>query len=98
MSDALLLEFGGVSAAQYREVNATLGIDPDTGEGDWPDGLTSHTGAAGAGGLVVFEVWVSREAQEAFMGSRLGPALGQAGLPAPERAEWFSVEGHHDQH
>jgi hypothetical protein len=95
MSEALILEFSGVSAAQYREVNATLGIDPDTGEGDWPDGLTSHTGAVGESGLVVFEVWESKEAQEAFMNSRLGPAIGQAGLPDPQRAEWLSVEGHH---
>jgi hypothetical protein len=95
MSDALVLEFSGVSAAQYRDVNRFLGIDPVTGEGDWPDGLISHTGTAGAGGLLVFEVWESQEAQEAFMNSRLGAALGQAGLPEPGRAEWMSVEGHH---
>jgi len=97
MSDALVLEFSGVSAAQYREVNAILGIDPETGEGDWPDGLTCHTGAASAGGLLVFEVWESQEAQVAFTNSRLGPALGQVGLPEPARAEWLSVEGHHAQ-
>jgi hypothetical protein len=97
MSEALILEFSGVSADQYREVNATLGIDPETGEGDWPDGITAHTGASGAVGLLVFEVWDSREAQAAFMASRLGPALGKAGLPEPTRAEWLSVEGHHTQ-
>ncbi len=95
MSDALVLEFSGVSAAQYREVNAILGIDPDTGEGDWPDGLTCHTGAVSAGGFLVFEVWDSQEAQATFMNSRLGPALGQVGVPEPARAEWLSVEGHH---
>jgi hypothetical protein len=97
MSDALVLEFSGVSAAQYREVNAILGIDPESGAGDWPDGLTSHTGAASASGLLVFEVWESQDAQAAFMTSRLGPALGQAGLPEPTRAEWLSVEGYHAQ-
>jgi hypothetical protein len=97
MSDALVLEFGGVSAAQYREVNAILGIDPETGEGDWPDGLTSHTGAVSASGLLVFEVWESRGAQAAFMDSRLGPALGQVGLPEPSRVEWLTIEGHHVQ-
>jgi hypothetical protein len=97
MSDALVLEFGGVSAAQYREVNAVLGIDPVTGEGDWPAGLMSHTGAASASGLLVFEVWESQEAQAAFMSTRLGPALGQVGLPEPAREEWLSVEGHHTQ-
>jgi hypothetical protein len=95
MSDALVLEFSGVSAAQYREVNAVLGIDPDTGEGEWPDGLTCHTGAVSASGFLVFEVWDSQAAQATFMKSRLGPALGQVGVPEPARAEWLSVEGHH---
>jgi hypothetical protein len=97
MSDALVLEFTGVSAAQYREVNAILGLDPETGAGDWPDGLTCHTGAASESGLVVFEVWESQDAQAAFMSSRLGPALSQAAVPEPARAEWLSVVGHHAQ-
>jgi hypothetical protein len=95
MSNALVLEFSGVSPAQYREVNELLGIDPETGAGDWPDGLACHTGAASGDGLLVFEVWDSQEAQAAFMSSRLGPALGKAGLSVPTRAEWLSVEGHH---
>lgn len=97
MSDALILEFSGVSAAQYSAVNAALGLDPDTGDGDWPPGLLSHTGAASADSLLVFEVWDSRESQADFMTSRLGPALGQVGVPEPGRVEWFSVEGHHTQ-
>lgn len=95
MSEVLVLEFKGVNAAQYREVNAILGLDTVTGEGDWPAGMTSHTGAASEDGLLVVEVWESQEAQAAFMGSRLGPALGQVGLPEPVRAEWLSLEGHH---
>lgn len=96
MSDAVILEFKGVPAEQYNAVNTILGIDPVTGEGDWPAGMLSHTGATGAGGtLVVFEVWDSQESQGAFMASRLGPALGQVGLPEPSRVEWFSVLGHH---
>ena len=95
MSDALILEFKGVSADQYNAVNEILGIDPVTGDGDWPAGLLSHTGAGGAGGdLVVFEVWESQESQGAFMSSRLGPALGKVGLPEPSRVEWLSLLGH----
>jgi len=95
MPDALILEFTGATADQYKAVNAILGIDAATGEGDWPAGLLSHTGAAGAGGdLVVFEVWDSKESQEVFMASRLGPALGQAGVPEPTRVEWLSLLGH----
>ncbi len=93
MSEAIILEFGGVGAEKYREVNATLGIDPDTGAGEWPDGLQSHTGASSPNGLLVLEVWETQEAQAAFMESRLGPALGKAGMPDPTRVEWLSVEG-----
>ena len=94
MSEALILEFKGATADQYHAVNTLLGIDSVTGEGDWPPGMLSHTGAAGDGGdLVVVEVWDSRESQAVFMASRLGPALGQAGLPQPARVEWLSVSG-----
>jgi hypothetical protein len=96
MSDALLYEFTGVSADDYKAVNAILGLDPTTGGGDWPVGLLSHTGAAGTGGgFIVFEVWDSQESQAAFMASRLGPALGQSGVPEPTRVEWLSVVGHY---
>jgi hypothetical protein len=96
MSDAIILEFKTATADQYNAVNKLLGIDPVTGEGDWPAGLLSHAGASGAdGGIVVFEVWDSKESQDAFMTSRLGPALGGAGLPEPTRVEWLSLLGYH---
>ncbi|MDQ1713000.1 MAG: hypothetical protein QOE45_2450 [Frankiaceae bacterium] len=94
MSEALLYEFNGVTVEQYNAVNAALGLDPTTGAGDWPAGLLSHTGAGNdAGGVVVFEVWDARASYDAFMTDRLGPALGQAGVPEPARVEWFSVWG-----
>lgn len=96
MSDALLLEFKGVTADQYKAVNDLLGLDQHTGAGDSPAGLVSHTGGTTAdGGLVVFEVWESQEAQAAFMGGVLGAALGQVGLPQPSRVEWLTLEGYH---
>ena len=96
MSEALVLEFSGVSADQYKQVNAILGIDPTTGEGDWPAGLASHTGAAHGDEFMVFEIWESQDAAQAFMDSRLGEALGKAGVPQPRRAEWMTLEGHHE--
>lgn len=97
MSDALLYEFSGVSSDNYLAVNAKLGLDPAGGGGDWPAGMLSHTGAAGIdGAFFVFEVWESRQSQEAFMESTLGPALGASGIPAPMRTEWLSVVGHHN--
>ncbi|HTZ43098.1 MAG TPA: hypothetical protein VMB79_04490 [Jatrophihabitans sp.] len=94
MSDALMLEFTGVTEQQYQAVNTLLGIDARTGAGDWPRGLLDHTGATSPdGSLVVFEVWDSQQSQLEFMNSRLGHALSEAGVPAPSRVQWFSVVG-----
>lgn len=77
------LVFDGVSEDQYWAVNDALGINRD-GTGDWPAGLQAHSGGpTDGGGLVVAEVWASKADQEAFMASRLGPALGSVGVPPP---------------
>jgi hypothetical protein len=97
MAEALILEFRDADPALYDTVNSILGLDPATGAGDWPAGLVSHTAGEhlDGNGITVFEVWESRDAQDSFMGSRLGPALGQAGAPEPARVEWLAVRGHH---
>ena len=95
MAEALILEFEGVGQADYAAVNAALGIDVQSGQGDWPAGLRYHAGATKDGGLVVFEIWDSREAQEAFMHGRLGAALQQGGITTrPSRAEWLGLVAH----
>jgi hypothetical protein len=96
MSEVLVLEFAGVTADQYLAVNKVLGIDSSTGMGDWPEGLHNHIAAAGDAGLLVVEVWESQDAQASFM-TRLGPALGEVGVPQPVRMEWLSLAGrYHD--
>jgi hypothetical protein len=98
MSEAIILEFKGAGVDEYNAVNKILGIDPTTGEGDWPPPLLSHTAAVTADGdLVVYEIWESRAAQEQFM-ARLGPALGEVGVAPPVRMEWFDVKGHYHTH
>lgn len=93
MSETLILEFRGVGAEEYQKVNTILGVDMTTGTGDLPPGLAAHTGAASADGLLVFEIWDSREEAAQFFQSRLGAALAQAGLPEPARMEWMTLEG-----
>ena len=94
MAYGIVLEFTGVGKQQYDAVNDKLGIDMAKGTGDWPAGLTSHAGGTTPGGLFVMEVWESKAQQEAFMGSRLGPALGAVGVPAPVRVTELDIVGY----
>ena len=94
MPYGIVMVFDGVGADDYWNVNERLGIKPD-GSGDWPAGMLSHTGGPTATGWVVAEVWSSKADQEAFMGSRLGAALGAAGLPAPVQVIESELVSHH---
>lgn len=93
MSEVLVLEVAGGTADQYDAVNKILNVDQGAGEGEWPEGLHSHLAATSETGLIVVEVWESQAAQAAFMNSRLGAALAEAGMPQPTRMEWMSLAG-----
>jgi hypothetical protein len=96
MTQGLILEFDGVGRDRYDAVNAKLGIDPESGRGDWPAGMVFHAGGAKPGGWVVFEVWESQDAQAAFMNERLGPALQEGGITEPPaRVEWLDLAAQH---
>ena len=94
MAYGLTLVFEGLAAKDYWAVNDRLGIARD-GSGDWPAGLTSHTGAETADGFVVSEVWVDKDAHQKFMAERLGPALGAVGVKAPSQMIEANVINHH---
>jgi hypothetical protein len=51
---------------------------------EWPVGIISHTAGTAEQGWCLVDVWGSQERFDAFMGSRLGPAMGRAGLPEPQ--------------
>jgi hypothetical protein len=93
MAEVIVIEVD-CDPALYPKVNELLGLDPATGSGDWPDGMLSHVGGGGDGTVVVVEVWESRAEQESWMASKLGPALGQVGVPQPKRMEWLDLLGH----
>jgi hypothetical protein len=98
MAAAVILEFEGVTLAEYQAVNAELGIDMATGAGDWPDGLVSHSAGLNEDGhLVVMEVWDTPEHQARFMEERLGAALGNGGVSGPPSSvTWIELVAHHN--
>jgi hypothetical protein len=94
MAELLILEFSAPAAVDlYNRVNELLGVDPATGQGEWPAGMIDHHGAGEGDTLVVVESWETREAQEAFMRDRLMPAFGQANVPQPTRVTWLPEVG-----
>jgi len=97
MAAGLILEFEGVTAKEYAAVNKELGIDMDTGKGNWPDGLISHSGGLSEDGrLIVMEVWDSPEHQARFMEDRLGEALAKGGITGPPTSiTWIELVAHH---
>jgi hypothetical protein len=96
MPEALILEFAGLGEAEYAAVNKHLGIDMNTGQGDWPAGLISHAaGTADDGSFVVTEIWSSRADQEAFLSSRLGAALAAGGVTAAPTVRWVPLLAYH---
>ena len=95
MAELLILEFDGVDENDYARVNAQLGLDVDTGAGDWPAGLVSHlAGLTDGGRAYVVEVWESQEAQAEFMESRLDAAMAAGGVTATPSVTWARLIGH----
>ncbi len=97
MPAQVILEFEGVTTKEYEAVNAALGIDPATGEGEWPDGLQVHAAGLNEDGhLVVTEVWDTPEHQARFMEERLGAALVKGGVTGPPTSiTWIELVAHH---
>jgi len=97
MTAMLRLEFDGVTKKEYDAVSKELGIDMETGKGDWPDGLVTHSaGLDDDGHLVVIEVWDTPQHQATFMETRLGEALEKGGVTNPPSSiTWIELVAHH---
>jgi hypothetical protein len=98
MAIGFVMQFAGMQAGDYDQVMQILGLaTPNSPEAadKWPGGIISHTAGGTAQGWCVVDVWESQERFDAFMQSRLGPAMGQAGLPEPEVTP-FEVYNRHD--
>ncbi len=93
----VILEFEGVTTKEYDAVNSELGIDPSTGDGDWPEGLISHAAGLNEDGhLVVTEVWDTPDHQARFMEERLAQALEKGGVTSPPSGvTWIELVTHH---
>jgi hypothetical protein len=96
MAAQITLEFDGVTKKDYDAVNEILGLDYETGEGDWPEGLLMHAaGIREDGHFVVSEIWDSMAHEEKFMNERLGEALAKGGVTSPPvSVTWLELFAH----
>ena len=91
MPEVVVIEFSGPAAGNiYPRVNRILGWDGAPGPEVRPEGLISSIAGESGDKLIVVEAWDSRELQEKFMHSQLGPALAEAKAAPPSRVEWFT--------
>ena len=91
MPEVVVIEFSGPAAGRiYPRVNRILGWDGAPGPEVRPEGLISSIAGESGDKLIVVEAWDSRELQEKFMRSQLGPALAEAKAAPPSRVEWFT--------
>ena len=91
MAEVVVIEFSAPGAGGiYSRVNRILGWDGTPGAEVRPEGLISSIAGESGDKLIVVEAWESREHQEKFMHSQLGPALAGAQAGHPSRVEWFT--------
>src|SRR2546425_4031235 len=86
MAEVIIIEVD-CDPVLYPKVNAILGLDPNTGAGDWPKGLLTHIGGGREGTDGVVEGGEPPAEQAAWHGSTLGPAPRRAGAAPAERIE-----------
>jgi len=79
MAILMIVELPGVTPVTYQSINESMGIH---GDDDAPEGLVSHLASATDDGMLVIDVWESKEALDGFVGERLAPALAAAGVEA----------------
>jgi len=77
----MVLELPGATTEQYDRINEIMGV---SGPEDEPDALISHVCGKTDDGLVICDVWRSREELDDFINSRVMPAMQEVGAPQPK--------------
>lgn len=94
MATAIVMEFTGATLAQYDEVIGKMGLTP---RGPSPDGAISHWVAETEDGLLVTDVWQTRELYDAFAQEQIGPFSVEAGFPNTPKVTYYEVYNYFTQ-
>lgn len=88
MAVAIVMEFKGATLEQYEVLNRMMGLTPG---GPGPAGSISHWATEADGGLLVTDVWESREQYDKFAQEKIGPLSVEAGFPGPPQTTYYEV-------
>ncbi|GAA4028772.1 hypothetical protein GCM10023063_08040 [Arthrobacter methylotrophus] len=94
MAVAVSMEFNGATLAQYDEVIKKMGLTPG---GPGPAGSISHWVSATENGMLVTDIWKSRELYEAFAKDQIGPFTVEAGFPDAPKVTYYDVHSYFTQ-
>ena len=94
MAIAMLMELTGATPEQYDALNREMDLTQQT----LPDGLVSHVAARSDDGLVIFDVWESREAFDRFVQERVMPAAQKVLGPDAPQMQPRLLEIHNEFH
>ncbi len=94
MATTMLMQLPAEAAEMYDPLNREMNMGQQT----LPEGLIHHFATRTDNGLVIFDVWESRDAFERFISERLMPAMQKiAGGEAPQIEPTFG-ELHNEFH
>ncbi|MEY9932418.1 hypothetical protein ABH926_007069 [Catenulispora sp. GP43] len=88
MSVGVTLEFPAATTEQYDTTCALMGLTP---RGPGPSGLLFHWARVDGAGMVLTDVWTSRERFEEFARDQIAPLSRQAGVTEPPTTTFDDV-------
>lgn|SRR5688572_6516828 len=94
MAVAVIMEFNGATLEQYDQVIVKMGL---TKEGPAPAGALSHWVAATDNGILVTDLWKSRELYDDFARDQIGPFSEEVGIPEPPKITYYDAYNYFTQ-
>lgn len=91
MAVAVIMEFTGATLEQYDQVIGKMGL---TAGGPAPAGALGHWVAATDDGILVTDLWRSRELYDAFAQEQIGPFTVEAGFPGPPKVTYLEAHNY----
>ncbi|MCZ2404557.1 hypothetical protein IV498_15570 [Paenarthrobacter sp. Z7-10] len=91
MTVAITMEFQGGTLKQYDDVIAKMGL---VSGGPGAPGGISHWAAETEAGILITDLWQSREQYDKFAKEQIGPLSQEAGIPSAPKVTYYDVHSY----